>query len=393
MGQISDMLEKDPALAIEGYVKPTPEPEKPIETEHKEPEKPVVPDKNIEPEKPKETVVPVDRLKIVSELFGENFDSEETATTTYRSLKEIKTEKEKLQKEYDELKAGVDPAGFFVNESEYHRQLLLKQFPQYDSELITRVVTKDTGKMDDLEAIRLYRKLKDSDIYQSDSQVDLLLKKELEIEGDEPIDLSQADETTKLIVRKLGKDAKMEFENIKKAVKIPDKINLEERKQKALKDQSGKEAKNKPLWEHALKDLPGKLDKMEFKYTDPETKQEVVVYTHEVEEGYRKEIEKAISKTAENMAKAGLEYSPKAEKEELAKFENALKLKYLKENVNKMMYALKKKTEKELSDKVHEEVDNPSKPNLQERPVVEKSATQQSKENLENDILKAHGKT
>jgi hypothetical protein len=391
MGLISDMLEKDPSSVIEGYKKPEVEPERVVEPEKvTNPEKNDEPEKVIEPEK-KETVVPIDKLKIASEFFGEDFDSEEKITETIRSLKEKQSEADKLRKELDELKSGIDPAGFFVNEAEYRRQLLLKQFPQYDPELVTRVVLKDVDKMDDLEAIRLYRRLSRPNVYRTDANVDLMLKKELGLESDSAIDLSVADETTQLMVKDLGETARTEFNKIKNSVKLPDKVNLEERKAKELSDKKASFDRNKPLWERALKDVPGDFDKMEFKYTDPGTNQEITLYDHEIEADFKKEVEKAMEKVSELLAQ-NHEWSIKTEKEEIGKIKLALKTKYLSENVNKIMYAFKKKTEKELSDKLHEEIHNPQKPNLNEKPIAEKSDTQKSKEKVENDILKSHGR-
>ncbi len=397
MGQISDMLEKDPSSVIEGYKKPDVEPEAVIEPEKVvEPEKVTNPEKKDEPEKviepeKKETVVPIDKLKIASEFFGEEFDSEEKITETIRSLKEKQSEADKLRKELDELKSGIDPAGFFINEAEYRRQLLLKQFPQYDPELVTRVVLKDVDKMDDLEAIRLYRRLSRPNVYKTDANVDLMLKKELGLESDSAIDLSVADETTQLMVKDLGETARTEFNKIKNSVKLPDKVNLEERKAKELSDKKASFDRNKPLWERALKDVPKEFEKMGFKYTDPETKQEITLYDHEIEEAFKKEVEKSMEKVSELLAQSR-EWSGKTEKEEIGKIIFALKTKYLSENVNKIMYAFKKKTEKELSDKLHEEIHNPQKPNLNEKPTAEKSDTQKSKEKVENDILKSHGR-
>jgi hypothetical protein len=69
-----------------------------------------------------------------------------------------------------------------------------------------------------------------------------------------------------------------------------------------------------------------------------------------------------------------------------------LKQKYLVDNVNKIMFAFMRKLEKQFADKGHEEAHNPQKPNLQEAPQAQKTPTQLSKEKVEADILKSHGR-
>ena len=387
MSEITDLIEEDikakaePTEPIEP-IEPA-EPTEPVEpTEPKEPVEPTEPVEPKEPTDPIEQIVP-DRLKIASELFGQEFDDEETVAETIRSLKERDTQYQQMASELEELKAGVDPLQFFVSEDEYKRQQMLKQFPDYDPMLITRVSREDISKLSDLDAIRLHRRLKDSDVYQYDSDVDLLLKKELGLDADEDINPDEFDRSSQVQLKKMGKDARRDFEKIRAEVKMPERVDLIAKKAEEQKAYEDHIATQKPLWERAVRDLPKELNKVEFKYTDPESKEEVVLYEHEIDDSFRKEVAKVLPQAVELLSKSGKDYSKQTEKEEVTKIINTLKQKYVSDNMGKIMFAFRNKSAKEAADKEHEESHNPKKPNLSEAPVKQKTSQQLSKEKAE----------
>ena len=416
MSEITEMIENNPEEALGNYKKPAGKPaeekpaeenveDKPTEVKEEKPkeEKPeekkpdgegAVEEKPSEEkpkaEEPKALDAP-DTLSVVSNLLGQEFNTADEVSEYIRSLKEKETVLEELQRKYQELESGVDPLQFFVNETEYKRQIALKQFPDYDPTLITKVMQEGSDKLKDLDAVRLHRRLTDPDVYESDADVDVLLRKELGVDADEEIDVTELDRTQLLQLKKFGKEARRDFAKVHSELKMPEKVDVKGQKEEALRALTEKQDTQRKLWKPALKDLTKELDKIEFKYTDPETKEEVVLYTHEIDKDFVREVEKVLPQMADLLVERGVEYNRTAEKEEKAKMVGALKNKYLAENVNKIMFAYGKQVEKNHADKQHKESHNPREPNLQERPTEEKSVTQSSKEKLEADILRSYG--
>jgi len=419
MGEITDLLANDPSQAMEespdkvkvfpsqeelgkkfmlGYEEPQEQGEPASTKEEAEEGKPSA-EAETKPEEPeaKQEVVTdkpdptVERIKYVSELLEGDFDSEETIKETLRSLKEKATTYEQVLSELNELKSGIDPRQFFVSEAEMKRQLMLKQFPDYDPLLITKVVKDDFSQMSELEAIRLHKRLTEPDIYQYDSDVDLLLKKELGLDLEEEISVAELDRASQLQVRKMAKEAKQTFAKINAEVKVPDKVNLEAEKQKQLESIKAKEDAQRPLWSRAVKDLPDKLEKIEFKYTDPETKQEINLYEYAIDEDYRRQVEKSLTQVAELLVKSGKEYSATVERQEVEKMVGALKQKYVTDNIGKIMFAYQKTIEKRLADKKHEEDHNPRKPEIKESPTGQKPEAQAYMDKFEKEFLARHG--
>jgi hypothetical protein len=373
-----------------GYKKPiTEESQPPAETPPAEDTPKETPPEK--PEPPKEVVTP-DKVKIASELFGQEFENEEKVTETIRSLREWETKYTQAQQEIDELKAGIDPRQFFVSDAELERQLLLKQFPQYDPVLITKVIAQDLAKMADVDAIRLHHRLTAPEIYQSDEDVDLLLKKELGIDSEESIVSTELDRTTQLQIKKMARDARNEFGDIRSKIKLPEKIDLKAKKAEADAATKARQDKVRPICQQALQGMPAKLDKLEFTHVDPETKQNISLYEHSIEDSFRKEVQDVLPHAVEMMVKSGKDYTVQMVTEELNVMIGRLKQKYLVDNVNKIMFAFMRKLEKQFADKEHEEAHNPQKPNLQEAPQAQKTPAQLSKEKAEADILKAHGR-
>jgi len=418
MGEITDLLANDPSQAMEespdkvkvfpsqeelgkkfmlGYEESQEQGEPASTKEEAEEGKPSA-EAETKPEEPeaKQEVVTdkpdptVERIKYVSELLEGDFDSEETIKETLRSLKEKATTYEQVLSELNELKSGIDPRQFFVSEAEMKRQLMLKQFPDYDPLLITKVVKDDFSQMSELEAIRLHKRLTEPDIYQYDSDVDLLLKKELGIDPEEEISVGDLDRASQLQIKKMAKEAKQTFAKINTEVKIPERINVEAEKQKQLDAIRQKQDTQRPLWNRAVKDLPAKLENIEFKYTDPDTKQEQVLFEYAIDEGYRKQVEKSLEQVAELLVKSGKEYSLASEKQETEKMISALKQKYVTDNMGKIMFAYQKSIEKRLADKHHEEVHNPRKPEVKEAPVGQKTDKQAYMDKFEKEFMERH---
>ena len=404
MGEISDMLEKDPASVIADYKptdeegeeeepkkedEPKEEPKKEPKVEEPKAEEPKAEEPKEEPkaEEPKEEPAPPSRIEILSEVLGQDFEDEDEISEAVRSYKEKAESYQTVKQELDDLKAGIDPVelGFIANETEWKRQIALKQFPDYDPALITRVMKEGSEKLGDLEAIRLHRMLSDPDVYESTSDVDILLKKELGLEADESIVLDDLDRTQQLQLKKLGKDARKIFANVKDSVKLPEKVSLDEKQKEAEKSAKEFQNKNLPLWKRELKDVPKQLDSIQFSYVDPESKEEVKLFTYEIDASFREEVKKVMPQVAEMLSKT--EHTSKAAKAEMDKIAKTLKDKYYNDNRDKIMFAYKNKLEKELADKEHKESHNPKEPNLTEKDTAEKAPQQKSKEKAEADIL------
>lgn len=168
-------------------------------------------------------------VSILNKLFGSDFKDVEEAKTKYSSLNETTARLSELEKEKQALEEKIqslNPKSLFANDTEYKRNLIIKQgkyTPQAVDELLS---VEDIDKMDAAEAIHLldrmdmpYKEWKGKNF---DDEIEAIKRYNKVVEEDYDLD-DKKDKTDLDINRrnfqKLGKQAKEQLRVIVQSAK------------------------------------------------------------------------------------------------------------------------------------------------------------------------------
>jgi len=367
MGFIQDQLDKDPSSVLLDGVELTKkeeavEPGKKVEDVKPDADKKVEePEKNVE-------IVPTpefDKKKFITSIFDQEFDDETQAAEHYRSLKQSATETEAYKKKIEELEAGLDPLKYFANENEYKRQMLLKQFPEYDPQLLTTITVGDLDKLSPIDIIALKYQLKDPDIYKSKESALKVINKTF---GYDPeLTFEEQDEVTQLEILKSAKEAKKDFNEIKSKISLPEKVDLKAVNEKQAAENLAKQETLKVQLRPLLETIPLKLKDEKITLKDIAADgSETVVFEYQIDDDYIKEVEKEITKTTEVLAQRGVDLNAMQKNKILEDTVKQLKDTYVAKNIDKVLKAFKTKLDKDYADREVNEYHNPRRPSQQE---------------------------
>jgi hypothetical protein len=272
----------------------------------------------------------VDRKKILSEFFGEEFTDEDQAKTHISSLKEkvskvpeYESAIEKHRRRVEELEAGIDPMQFFANENEYKRQLLLKEFPAYSPELLTTITTGDLTKKSAVDLLVIQKRLNDPDVFTSDESARSYIYDEYSfvdrktgdtVVYDEDKLFEEQDERIQQKIKLDSKKAVAEFETIKGKVKPFEKVDVAAKKAQSEKELAERREKFSPLWNSAFRDLPEKVKavKFEIPYKN-ESGDQTDILEFALEEGFLDKVKAEIPKIVDVVAANGIELNKENE--------------------------------------------------------------------------------
>ena len=340
-----------------------------------------------------------DKKSYLKSIFDQDFEKDEDAIEHYRSLKtnaekaaELEAqvaakeaERQKLVDEYED----TFKQKYNLNDNEIRRLLILKEYPDSDPNLLTKVITTDYTKAikdNPIEVLIAKVRLDDPDIFDNDEDaeaevyrmfgVDLNEKKkdengdvELYEDGtpkyvykdqDGTIDLSSKAKA----MMKAAKEANKHFEEIRNKIPIPEKTNLAEAKEKLTKEQEEKINRLKSQWEPTFKNLPDKaLGKIKFERKTEDGKKSEVFFEFDVDENFKKEAAKVLMETdLKNFVSTGTEYSKDVEQAFVGKATESLQNRYLpKQTVTAMLTSFENQLRKKWADELHEELHNPLK--------------------------------
>jgi hypothetical protein len=294
-------------------------------------------------------------------------------------------ERQKLTEEYED----TFKKKYNLNDNEVRRLLILKEYPDSDPNLLTKVITTDYTKAvkeDPLEVLIAKVRLDDPDIFDNDEDaeaevyrmfhIDLNEKKKDEDgnvetdDGGKPIYLYKDKDGTITIptdkvkaMQKAAKEANKKFEEIRNKIPIPDKTNLAEEKAKLTKEEEDKINRLTNQWTPTFKNLPDKaLGKIKFERKNAEGKSEVF-FEFDVDENFKKEAAKVLMNAdLKNFVSKGTEYSKEVEQEFVGKATESLQNRYLTmQTVTAMLIARENQVRKEIADQEHEDMHNPLK--------------------------------
>jgi hypothetical protein len=324
------------------------------------------------------------------EKFKERYSSltiaEQKAAELESQIAAKDAERQKLTIEYED----TFKKKYNLNDNEIRRLLILKEYPDSDPNLLTKVITTDYTKAvkeDPLEVLIAKVRLDDPDIFDNDEDaeaevyrmfhIDLNEKKKDEdgnVETDDdgkPIYLYKDKDGTITIptdkvkaMQKAAKEANKKFEEIRNKIPIPDKTNLAEEKAKLTKDEEDKINRLTNQWTPTFKNLPDKaLGKIKFERKTEDGKKSEVFFEFDVDENFKKEAAKVLMETdLKNFVSRGTEYSKEVEQAFVGKATESLQNRYLtKQTVTAMLTAFETQLRKKIADEEHDTLHNPLK--------------------------------
>ena len=212
-------------------------------------------------------------------------------------------ERQKLTIEYED----TFKKKYNLNDNEIRRLLILKEYPDSDPSLLTKVITTDYTKAikeDPMEVLIAKVRLDDPDIFDNDEDAEAEVYRMFNIDLNEKVKDEDGtvetyeDGTPKYVykdkdgvidlssktkaMQKAAKEANKKFEEIRNKIPIPDKTNLEAEKAKLTKEQEETINRLTNQWTPTFKNLPDKaLGKIKFERKTEDGKKSEVFFEFE----------------------------------------------------------------------------------------------------------------
>ena len=312
-------------------------------------------------------------------------EAEEQLKTTFTKYNELKDlpdkftqaqqELETTKKRNEELSSAIDPLKYFANKDGYIREQLLIQHPEYDPNVITKVIGAKLDELSPIEVLVLGRRLKDGDIYKTDTDAIADIEETYSIDlSDEFDNLTPAKQNA---IRKEAKTLKIEFSEIKGSIKLPEAVSPD-----ALSAQKSEELRQlqdglKKGWKPIVESLPALLDKVQIKNG------ENTLIEYAIDNNFKADLSKKFNETVEFLAQKGVEVNDEAKAALVAE----IKQTYVMNNLGAIMerYAQDKITA--MDEATFRELHN-SKPANTAEANAAKSRMETSKEKAEDDLLR-----
>jgi hypothetical protein len=323
------------------------------------------------------------------EDFKQRFSSltiaEQKAAELESQIAAKDAERQKLTIEYED----TFKKKYNLNDNEIRRLLILKEYPESDPGLLTKVITTDYTKAikeDPMEVLIAKVRLDDPDIYDDDAsaedrvyemfQIDLDARKiengvPVEDEDGSPVYLYKDKDGNVTLppakvkaMQKAAKDANRSFEEIRNKIPIPAKTDLNAEKEKLTVEQTEKINRLTNQWTPTFKNLPDKaLGKIKFERKTEDGKKSEVFFEFDVDENFKKEAAKVLMNAdLKNFVSKGTEYSKEVEQEFVGKATESLQNRYLtKQTVTAMLTAFETQLRKKIADEEHDTLHNPLK--------------------------------
>ncbi len=302
--------------------------------------------------------------------------------TKYNELKDLpdkftqtQQELETIKKRNEELSSAVDPLKYFANKDGYIREQLLIQHPEYDPNVITKVIGAKLDELSPIEVLVLGRRLKDGDIYKTDTDAIADIEETYSIDlSDEFDNLTPAKQNA---IRKEAKTLKIEFSEIKGSIKLPEAVSPD-----VLSAQKSEELRQlqdglKKGWKPIVESLPTLLDKVQIKNG------ENTLIEYAIDNNFKADLSKKFNETVEFLAQKGVEVNDEAKAALVAE----IKQTYVMNNLGAIMerYAQDKITA--MDEATFRELHNSKPANTAEADAA-KSRRETSKEKAEDDLLR-----
>jgi len=316
-------------------------------------------------------------------------EAEEQLKTTYTKYNELKDLPEKYSQTQQELEAAkakaaelstsVDPLKYFANKDGYIREQLLIKHPEFDPAVVSKIVSSDLEGLSPIETLIIGRRLKDGDIYKSDTDAIADIEETYGIDLSEEFDsLTPAKQNA---IRKEAKTLKGEFSEIKNSVTLPEAVNPNELATKKSEELRQLQDGLKQGWKPIVEALPSMLDKVQV------TNGDKVLFEYAIDDAFKADIAKRVNETVDFLAKNGTEINDNAK----AALVNEVKQAYLHQNIGSIMERYAQDKIAAMDEATFRELHNSSPANTAEAKAA-KSRMDTSKEAAENELLKQLGK-
>jgi len=316
-------------------------------------------------------------------------EAEEQLKTTYTKYNELKDLPEKYSQTQQELEAAkakaaelstsVDPLKYFANKDGYIREQLLIKHPEFDPAVVSKIVSSDLEGLSPIETLIIGRRLKDGDIYKSDTDAIADIEETYGIDLSEEFDsLTPAKQNA---IRKEAKTLKGEFSEIKNSVTLPEAVNPNELATKKSEELRQLQDGLKQGWKPIVEALPSLLDKVQV------TNGDKVLFEYAIDDAFKADIAKRVNDTVDFLAKNGTEINDNAK----AALVNEVKQAYLHQNLGAIMERYAQDKIAAMDEATFRELHNSSPANTAEAKAA-KSRMDTSKEAAENELLKQLGK-
>lgn len=337
-----------------------------------------------------------DFLKRVNETLGvefkdisefESLKEDVSKLPEYKDAVKLKTvvddleaKRKELEEQNKALRDMYDPMKVFANETEYKRNQLIKKFPEYDPDVVGRIVKKDIDKLDAIESIKLKELLENPDIYTNDKQALDIIYDQLGIDEDTTIEEIEGLQRTKLL--KSAKEAKKLFQSLKDGVDDMSTIDVLADREAQKKEVEENHRKLKDEWKPFMENLADVVDDIDHKGKD-ETGAEYD-FTFKLGEDFRNDLKKEAELAANYYAKRNLKFDDEGKqrvKAELLDF-------YIKKNWRNIMEVYAADRVARYVESNRKEKANP--PDVNKKTDVgdaKKTKQQKIKERAEADLL------
>ena len=363
-------------------------------------------------DKPADKPVEFDKKKFYSEIFEQDFEDDEKVKEYHRSLKDKATkydtvapEYEKVKGENELLKGNLDPLKYFPGKTPEEKtkyfvaaQLQIK-YPDYDPNVLMRVVTDDIDKINPVEVLALNELLNDPkhEVYDTDEDAYAEIERKFGLVADTPF--AEQDRAVQIAVKAAVKEAKNGFNKLAKEIEAPKPIDL-------VGDQTKKQADAKAQYDKILNlaapdiaKIRDGLDKLDIEIPElddkgKETGKNTTVFSYDM--GTFKdsaEVKTLLAQVLDNVSSKESDWTAKRAKEVQNEVLELLKARYYQKNQVKIETAKRNAYFKEWSDKKFKE-ENPNRPDLNPgRTNPEGTKEQQEKAKRSSDFGKEMGTT
>jgi hypothetical protein len=358
----------------------------------------------VEPEKVEEVVVEPEKVEPevktdfdtkawIKNTLEYEYDDENQFKERWSSLTQAEQKAAELELEVEKHKKTLEEADSFyrdkygLTDNEIRRLQIIKEFPDSDATLLTKVITSDfskTYKEDPIKVLTLQTMLKDSDIFDNEADA------EKDVYRQFGIDTENVDENGSIVIpedkikalQKAAKNANREFDEIRNKIPIPEKTNLVAKKEEENKAIEENKTRLKNQWQSTFNNLADKaLTKIKFEREVEKDgkKSKQVVFEFDVDENFRKEAASILKKEGlERFIQTGTEYSKDSEQKVVEMTSNRLRADYISKHFDEILLARENALLKEWADKEHEELHNPNKITGKLAPAKIKSKQEES---------------
>lgn len=226
---------------------------------------------------------------------------EQLILNTQKQISEYTAKEGEYKKQIDEYnkykelyEEGIDPLQFFSDANAYKREQLKKELPTIPIDLAEKIVLGNTGEMSAQELISVDYRLKYPTL--TDNEISALIEQKYGLEDDRT-------EAQKAMMKVDSIEANKVIDGLKSKVKEPQKIDIKAIQESRQKEYQEHQTKLTTDWTREF-NLNGFT---KFDVVDRVDGKDVVIYSQEVEEDFRKE---AAAELIKILVKDNIEITP-----------------------------------------------------------------------------------